>query len=75
MAYVTFTRTWWKDAKCTRPGPGRSRYTGNRYDTAQEAREACAAANTRFGLMPGGNGRADSQGRGPKGLAMEFEEA
>ena len=65
MAYRTFTRTWWLDAACTKPGAGRKNYrAGGRYETADEAREACRSYNTmRFG----------SSQRGPRGLCMEFE--
>lgn len=73
MAYVTFTRTWWKDRACTQPGAGPKRYTGHSYGTEEQARAACAAENARLGLQQGGNGRADGRGRGPRGLAMEYE--
>lgn len=64
--YRTFTRTWWLDARCTKPGAGRKRMTGHRFDTAQEAREYCNSYNTmRFG----------SSMRGPRGLCCEFEES
>lgn len=64
MVYRTFTRTWWLDAKCTKPGAGRKRLSGNYYATQDEAREACRNYNLmRFGASM----------RGPKGLCMEFE--
>lgn len=65
MSYRTFTRTWWLDNKCTKPGAGRKNYrVGGTYATESEAREACREYNTmRFG----------SSRRGPKGLCMEYE--
>lgn len=62
--YRTFTRTWWEDFACTMPGAGPKRFTGKRYDTEEEAREACRLANAKRGPT----------GRGHMGLATEFEE-
>lgn len=65
MAYRTFTRTWWLDKACTKPGAGRRNYAaGQRFETEQEAREHCQSYNAmRFG----------SSRRGPRGLCMEYE--
>lgn len=64
MSYRTFVRTWWQNTACTIPGAGRKRYTGERFETAEEAREACWSHN----LM-----RYGATMRGPKGKCMEFE--
>lgn len=65
MAFRTFTRTWWADVACTIPGPGRKRYReGARYETEEEAREACRSHN----VMRYGPTR-----RGKRGLCMEYE--
>lgn len=73
MAYVTFTRTWWADRACTEPKAGPKRYTGQSYGTEDAARAACARENDLLGSQPGGNGKGGVQGRGPLGLAMEYE--
>jgi hypothetical protein len=66
MAFRTFTRTWWRDKACTKPGAGRRSYAAStRHETADGARAACRSYNTmRFGASQ----------RGPRGLCMEFEE-
>ena len=67
MSFRTFTRTWWADAACTVPKPGRRNYKVSRtFDTAEEAARYCQQYNRdRFGETR----------RGPRGLCMEFEEA
>lgn len=63
--YRIFRRTWWADAKCTIPRAGRRYYSGQRAQSADEARRICRANNLRdFGA---------ENGRGPRGAAWEFE--
>ena len=73
MPYRTFTRTWWLDRACTRPGAGHKHYSGQIYDTEEQARAACAEENDRQGKLPGGNKQPGARGRGPYGRAMEYE--
>lgn len=47
MTYRIFKRTWWKDRACTVPGPGRRTYTGNEFQTEQEARDFCRVEGER----------------------------
>lgn len=44
--YRTFERTWWKDAACTIPGPGRKRYDGRVFETETDAWRACSSDNS-----------------------------
>jgi len=67
IKYRIFRRTWWLDTKCTRPGAGRKRYSGQTANSTEEARRICAANNTEDFGSP--------NGRGPRGAAWEFEEA
>jgi hypothetical protein len=64
MTYRIFRRTWWLDAKCTKPGAGRRYYSGQTAQTAAEARDICAANNEADYGSP--------NGRGPRGAAWEF---
>lgn len=70
MAYRTFTRTWWLDKACTKPGAGRRNYQDStRHETQEGARAACETYNrNRFATQSNPDRR-----RGPRGLCMEFE--
>lgn len=63
--YVTFTRTWWRQnpdwPNGLEPCPGRRHYTGDKYETQAEAREACKEYN-------------EENDAGPLSLKMEYEE-
>ena len=63
--YRIFRRTWWRDAACTVPGPGR------RFHVCYAATEADARAECQSrGLMAYGPTM-----RGPRGAAFEYERA
>lgn len=64
--FYTFTRRWWKDRAETVPNSGgRKHWTGARYQTEQEARDACGRYNA---TLTGGK----TAHRGPYGHAMEY---
>lgn len=65
--YRIFKRTWWRDRACTQPGAGRKHYTGQIAESADQAREICRRNNAEDFGSP--------NGRGPRGMAYEFEEA
>ena len=64
--FRTFTRTWWTHNPAwpdgREPGAGPKEYTGDEYDTENEARAACRAYNT-------------THDPGPLSLKMEYESA
>lgn len=63
--YRIFRRTWWRDNKCTIPGPGRRFYSGQVASSEAQARLICRANNLEdFG---------SETGRGPRGAAWEYE--
>ena len=66
--FRTFKRTWWKENAAwpngLEPEAGRKRYTGDRYDSESEAREACREFN---------NGPRTAREK-RLSLKMEFEE-
>lgn len=62
--YRIFKRRWWADRACTIPGPGR-KITVDTVVGYEAARRACKRMNLEaFGA---------ENGRGPYGLAHEFE--
>lgn len=64
--FKVFKRRWWKDARCTVPGPGRKVHVCYA-QSEEEARDMCRRFNTRDFGSP--------LGRGPKGLAYEYQQA
>ena len=74
MKYRIFERSWWRDAACTIPDPGRKR--GRRIVNSEaEAREICRRENSE---RPGHyrrttEGKEFVSNRGPYGNASEYE--
>lgn len=67
MPFRLFTRTWYADAACTKPKPGKRTYTGQTFTREEDAQTACRLANS---TRTGGT----SPNRGPRGLATEYEQ-
>ena len=63
--YRIFKRTMWADKACTIPRWGRKNYSGQTACTEDGAREICRDNSIRDYGAP--------KGRGPKGMAWEYE--